>query len=132
MLVDTSVWIHWLQGVETPATIELDGLLDEAEARVAPVIVQELLQGARNETELHRLRAEFMGQPMYVPTAETHATAGTLYARCRWRGITIRSPHDCLVAALAVEHDALLLQEDRDFDRLATVEPALRLWRPVR
>jgi len=132
MLVDTSVWIHWLQGVETPATIELDGLLDEAEARVAPVIVQELLQGARNEAELHRLRAEFTGQPMLIPTPQTHATAGALYARCRWRGITIRSPHDCLIAALAVEHEVPLLQEDRDFERLATVEPALRLWRPGR
>ena len=99
---------------------------------MAPVIVQELLQGARNETELRRLRAEFMGQPMWIPTRETHARAGELYARCRWQGITIRSPHDCLIAALAIEHNDWLLQEDRDFARLATVEPALRLWRPDR
>jgi len=50
-----------------------------------------------------------------------------LYARCRWKGITPRSPHDCLIAQLAIENDVELLQDDRDFRLIARVEPALRL-----
>ena len=128
MLVDTSVWVHWLRGTETAATLQLDRLLDEADAWITPVVVQELLQGARSNTELRQLRNEFVGQPMLTPTLETHVRAGELYARCRWQGITIRSPHDCLIAALAVEHQVMLLEEDRDFARIAKVEPTLRLW----
>ena len=50
-----------------------------------------------------------------------------LYARCRWQGITIRSPNDCLIAACAVEAGEPLLHADRDFERIAAIEPRLRL-----
>ena len=130
MLVDTSIWIQWLRGRETPQTLMLNILLDEADAWLAPVILQELLQGARNEANARRLRAEFADQAMLMPSVQTHLAAGELYARCRWRGITIRSPHDCLIAALAIERGTMLLQDDGDFDRIASVEPSLLLWRP--
>ncbi len=129
MLVDTSVWILWLRGQETAATRRLDLLLEEGEAWLAPVGFQELLQGTRSPLDLERLRSEFVGQPFLPVTLESHARAGELYARCRWQGITIRSPHDCLIAALAMEHELYLLQEDRDFERIAEVAPDLRLWR---
>jgi len=64
---------------------------------------------------------------MLHPTVDTHVLAASLYARCRWRGITICSPHDCLTAALALEHDQPLLTLDRDFTAIAKVEPKLVL-----
>ncbi len=131
MLVDTSVWIPWLLGRETSFTLQLDTLLDEADALLAPVILQELLQGARSESDMRRLRDEFSRQPMLRAGDSTYALAGELYARCRWRGVTIRSPHDCLIAALAIEHGTLLLHEDRDFERIAEMAPGLRLWAPA-
>lgn len=57
--------------------------------------------------------------------AATHAAAGALYARCRWAGITPRSPHACLIAQLAVEHGVPLLHDDRDFEAIAGVETRL-------
>ena len=45
--------------------------------------------------------------------------AADLYRRCRARGSTIRSPLDCLIAAVAIRIDAAVLHEDRDFDALA-------------
>ena len=38
-----------------------------------------------------------------------------------------RSPHDCLVARIALEHRASLLHDDRDFEVIAEVEPRLKL-----
>jgi hypothetical protein len=131
MLVDSSVWIDWLQGVDAPATARLDRLLDDGEAWLAPVILQELLQGARSVADAETLRGEFTDQPMLLPTVETYLEAGTLYARCRWHGVTIRSPHDCLIATTAVEHGMPLLTLDRDFDAIAEVEPRLKLVDPV-
>jgi len=32
--------------------------------------------------------------------------------------------------SLAIEHGVILLQDDRDFARIASVEPSLMLWRP--
>jgi len=131
MLIDTGVWIDWLRGLETPATALLDRLLSEGDAWLSPVIVQELLQGARSEAALRSLLDEFSGQQMLLPRPETYIDAGALYARCRWRGITIRSPHDCLIATLAIEHATPLLTMDRDFEAIASVEPRLVLEKPT-
>ncbi len=39
--------------------------------------------------------------------------------------VTVRSPHDCLIAQIAIEHEVPLLQDDADFERIARVEPRL-------
>ena len=57
---------------------------------------------------------------------ETARHAALLYARCRWRSITIRSPNDCLIAACAIEAEQPLLHADRDFERIASIEPRLK------
>lgn len=102
-------------------------MIDEDEIVLAPVVVQELLQGARGEAQLAELRAYFERLPQLMPNGKTYAEAGALYARCRWVGITPRSPHDCLIAQLAVEHGVPLLQDDRDFEAIAGVETRLVL-----
>jgi len=129
VLVDTTVWIDLLRGHDTPAVATLRRLLAEGQAVIAPVILQEVLQGASSPASLQRLREHFQSLPLVAPVAGglTHAAAGELYARCRWQGITPRSPHDCLIAQLAIEHDLPLLHDDRDFDALARVDPRLRL-----
>jgi predicted nucleic acid-binding protein len=42
-------------------------------------------------------------------------------------GIPPPSPHDCLIAAIAIEQGMPLLHEDRDFEQLATIEVKLKL-----
>lgn len=128
ILVDTSVWIDWLRGGKGEKAALLDRLLDEEDVALAPVVLQELLQGARGATELAELRASFDGLAVLLPTVKTYADAGSLFARCRWAGITPRSPHDCLIAQLAVEHGVPLLQDDKDFGLLAQMEQKLVLW----
>lgn len=127
ILVDTSVWIDWLRRGDRPATLALDRLIDEGEIVLSPVVLQELLQGAKGPEQLAKLRRYFEPLPMLLPRAATYADAGVLYARCRWAGVTPRSPHDCLIAQLAVEHSVSLLHDDRDFELIAGVEQRLRL-----
>ncbi len=131
ILVDTTVWIDWLRATPTPATGRLAALLEDGEAALAPVILQELLQGAASPRALLTLRRQFEALPMLMPRAgtATYAEAGTLYARCRWQGVTPRSPHDCLIAQLAIERQVALLHDDRDFEQIARVQPALMLIR---
>jgi hypothetical protein len=126
-LVDTSVWIDLFRKSDSAATRLLNRLIDEDTIVLAPVVLQELLMGARNPEQLAKLQRYFAGIETLLPSRETYALAGALYARCRWAGITPRSPHDCLVAATAIEHDLRLLCDDVDFPRIAGVEPRLRL-----
>ena len=50
-----------------------------------------------------------------------------MYFDCRRAGITIRSAADCLIARVAVEHELMLLHDDRDFEKMAEVVPDLAL-----
>lgn len=128
VLVDTTVWLDFLRNHDTKSVAQLKKLLQVGDAAIAPVILQELLQGASNPENFEKLRIHFTALPTLRPKGDTtHIAAAALYARCRWRGITPRSPHDCLIAQLCVEHKMPLLHDDRDFEMLASVEPKLKL-----
>jgi predicted nucleic acid-binding protein len=129
ILVDSTVWIDLLRNCQTVPVSRLRKLLDAGEATVAPVIVQELLQGATDAAGFAKLRRYFTAIPMSGAenSLELHIAAGRLYAHARWQGVTPRSPHDCLIAATAVDKRIPLLHDDRDFEHLALVEPKLKL-----
>ncbi len=124
VLVDSTVWIDWLCAQPSPAT----ALLEDGEAAIARVVLQEILQGAASPQALRTLRRRFEALPLLEsePGAAAYADAGALYACCRWAGITPRSPHDCLLVCLAVQHGVALLHDDRDFEHIARVEESLR------
>lgn len=128
-LVDTSVWIDWFRDHDSWQAQRLDGWLDTGEARVCPVVFQEVLQGAANPAAWRTLNERFRAMPRLdiADAFALHARAAELYANARWRGFTIRSPNDCLIAATAIMADVPLLHDDADFERIAQIEPALRL-----
>ena len=130
-LVDSAVWIGWLRNERSAQTARLEALLDDGAAAICPVILQELLQGTTSQVNLQTVQARFSRLPMLMPgdALRLHVEAGSLYARARWSGITARSPHDCLIAVTALLADVPLLHDDRDFERLAEVEPGLVLMR---
>ncbi|MHB1564570.1 MAG: type II toxin-antitoxin system VapC family toxin [Leptospirillum sp.] len=125
VLVDSTVWIDHLRGQVSEKTEKLRSLLADGDVVCTWVIVQEILQGAADPKKLEILRDHFISLPQIPPSIETHVNASALYARCRWKGITIRSPHDCLIAQTAIEYGVFLLQDDVDFERIAMVEPLL-------
>jgi predicted nucleic acid-binding protein len=126
ILVDTSVLVDFLRGRDTAATVVLERLLrDEAPVALSPIIVQEVLQGAADAREWRRLERYLDTQDLLVPRdpRATHIAAARIYFDCRRRGITLRSTIDCLVAQIALEHDAALLHHDRDYLAIARVRP---------
>jgi predicted nucleic acid-binding protein len=130
VLVDSSVWIDLLRGQSTPAVATLRRLVASDEAALAPVIYQEILQGAASPERFVKLREYFRSLPFLLPIhpVETYARAAELYVACRNQGLTPRSPHDCLVARIAIENTVPLLHDDRDFEALARVEKALKCY----
>lgn len=133
VLVDSTVWIDFLRQNLSPPVRRLRRLLQRNEAAITPVIFQELLQGAASPEHLQRLRDSFAALPRLMPSTDlsTYAAAAELYARCRRRGLTPRSPHACLIAQTAIEHGVRLLHDDRDFVAIARVDTRLKLL-PVR
>jgi hypothetical protein len=131
-LVDTSVWIDFLRGLEVAHVRALKILLEgEDVVGTAPVILQEILQGADSNERFEKWLQYFSDLFCYLPQdlESTHVAAARLYQQCRRRGNTPRSSNDCLIARIAVEHGLMLLHNDRDFEVIARAEPALQFVR---
>jgi predicted nucleic acid-binding protein len=120
MLVDTSAWVEFLRGSGSTVDRTLARLLDEgADLAVVGVVMQEVLQGCRDEkhaSDVRRLLAACRKVEPVYPESYEHAAA--LYRRCRRAGHTVRGTVDCLIAAVAIEHGLALLAVDRDFEPL--------------
>ena len=128
LLIDSSVWIDITRGAETDATRFVE-MRDEEEIAMTGVVFQEVLQGAADDATYEKLRSMLSALLLLeVHELSTYEMAAQLYRRARAAGFTIRKPNDCLIAALALEHGALLVHNDRDFVHLAQVEPALMIY----
>ena len=124
ILVDTSALLPFLAGRSTRASEAVAKALSEGlEIGLAPVVVQEILQGARDESEWRRLKGYLQTQIILAPLdpLATHVAAARIYYDCRRRGLTVRSTLDCVVAQIAIEHGVPLLHDDRDYDAIAHV-----------
>ena len=113
ILVDTSVWIGLLSGRKRPSIPEADLL----RFVTCGPIVQEVLQGLRPTAESDSFREAFLALPMLSNpmTASLFPRAAEIYRLGRWRGVTIRSSVDCLIAAVAIENRVSVWHRDRDF-----------------
>jgi predicted nucleic acid-binding protein len=130
MMADTSALIELLRNTGSRChQILLKTIQDDVAIWLPAVVVQEVLQGAKNPSEFMKLRAALEAFRIFEPQdyLGLHQHAAMLYARCRWQGLTPRSPMDCVVAACAIEAELSLLANDRDFTVIARIEPKLKL-----
>jgi predicted nucleic acid-binding protein len=125
VLVDSSIWIELFR---YSATYTIEDLVEIDEVVTCPPIVQEVLQGFREEFAFRRARISMLALPTVESPMpiELYQEAAQIYRAARRAGLTIRSGVDCLIAASAIRHNLSLLHADRDFPAIARVAP-LRL-----
>ena len=121
-IVDTTVWIDFFRGTDTPEVRELQRLINASEdVCVCGVILTEVLQGIREDKD-HAAAADAFDAFLFLPmTQRTFVRAADLYRTLRRRGSTIRNAVDCMIASVAIEHDIPLLHNDQDFDAIASL-----------
>lgn len=117
ILVDSSVWIDYFRGTQTPQTEKLDGLLSSEPIALGDLILTEVLQGFGSErdfNEAKRLLASLLivelgGQDVAIQAARN-------FRILRGQGVTIRKTIDTVIATRCIESGFILLYSDRDFD----------------
>jgi len=127
-LVDTSVWVDYIQGRDTAAVQLLDELLQNPLATaINDHIYMEILQGARSDSAFDKLQRYFSGQRFcgFENSQISHGKAARIYYDCRRAGITVRSSVDCLIAQCALENGLVLLHQDRDYLNMQPLVPEL-------
>lgn len=124
ILADSSIWIDYLNSPSSASALKLTRALDECEVCICPPVVQEVIQGIRNKTELKSFTNYFLefkhleADPYHVAVA-----SASIYRSLKIKGITIRKSWDCQIAWYAIAFDLELLHNDRDFDNIAKVYP---------
>jgi predicted nucleic acid-binding protein len=131
IVVDTTVWIDFLEGRGTAFDRHLTELIaEQAPVVLVDVVYTEVLQGIRDEGAFQLTRVSLRAHPILRARGlETFDTAANLYRTARRRGLTIRRSVDCLIAATCLESGAEIYHNDRDFDALARVSD-LMIYRP--
>lgn len=117
VIVDTSVFVDFINGVTNPETEWLDLRLEQQRFGLTPLILTEVLMGMRNEREAALVLAELAQFEMFeVHDAGLAVDAARYYRRLRTDGRTVRKTVDLLIATHCIRHEHSLLHRDRDFD----------------
>jgi predicted nucleic acid-binding protein len=116
IVVDSSVWIDYFQGVQNWQTIWLDRSLNRRIALI-DVILCEVLQGIKTETQFQATHSKLRKFSILSTGGEELAIAAAKnYRTLRSRGVTVRTTIDCLIATICITEGHTLLHSDRDFD----------------
>jgi predicted nucleic acid-binding protein len=117
ILADTSVWIEFLRGDLGPKFNE-DAMF---QVLTCGPVIQEVFQGLRPLPQSRIFEERFLALPRLSDPLPLHifTDAATIYRQGRRKGYTIRSPVDCLIAAIAIDNNVAVWHKDRDFDVIA-------------
>ena len=118
MIVDTSAWVEYLRGTDSPHDRALEKAIREGDPIATPApVVMELLAGCPGEaaaSQLQRLLARF--EILEVEGLADFEDAALIQRICRRDGRTVRSMMDCLIAAMAIREARPLLARDQDYE----------------
>ncbi len=117
ILVDSSVWIDYLRGVETKQTDRLDGMLGLEPLAVGDLILTEVLQGTTTDKDFKDVLKLLEGLDVVPLGGQAVAVQAARHFRTlREKGITVRKTIDCIIATRCIMDGMTLLHSDRDFD----------------
>ncbi len=121
-LTDSSVWIDYFNGVANWQTDRLDRLLGSEVIAIGDLILAEVLQGFRNDTDYARAKSLLGSLPCFSLAGYKRALAtAENFRTLRKRGVTIRKTVDVFIATACLDYDLELLHNDRDFDAMESV-----------
>lgn len=120
IVVDSSVWIDFLNGRDAPHVRRLRALLGMEEIIVGDLMLCEVLQGLDSERAAREVEALLRRFEIVSMAGDAIATAAARNFRSlRRRGITVRKTIDLLIGTWCVENRRPLLHNDGDFHPMA-------------
>jgi len=116
ILVDSSVWIDFFNGTVCAETDKLNEILGLEEVVIGDLILAEVLQGFRSDTDYKAAKNvltsltvyDLLGKDMAIKSANN-------FRKLRKKGITIRKTADVIIATYCIENKIPLLFTDKDF-----------------
>ena len=119
ILVDTSVWIDYFNGIINDHTEKLDELLTSEIIITGDVILAEILQGFKRDSDFKKAKEALDLLDCYALVNKQFAVkSAENYRYLRKKGITIRKTTDMIIGTFCIENKIPLLHNDKDFDKM--------------
>jgi predicted nucleic acid-binding protein len=116
VIVDTTVWVDYLNGLSTPYTDWLDRELERQRLGLTDLILSEVLQGVRDEREAAQTSRALLKFEVFTMGGVALAVAAARnYRDLRARGRTLRRTIDGWIATFCLLNDHALLHHGSDF-----------------
>jgi predicted nucleic acid-binding protein len=120
IVVDSSVWIDFLNGRNAPHVRQLRATFGIDEVVVGDLMLCEVLQGLQSERAARDVEAFLRRFEVVSMVGEAIAVASARNFRfLRQRGITVRKTIDLLIGTWCIENRMPLLHNDSDFHPMA-------------
>jgi predicted nucleic acid-binding protein len=117
VLVDTSVWADYFNGVATPRTDYLHEILGWAPVVVGDLIVFEVLRGIASDADWDAARRALAKFQSYLLTDGDIIQQSSVHLRIlRTKGAPIPNPVDCFIATFCIRWNIALLHSDPAFE----------------
>src|SRR5215469_10103213 len=114
-IVDTTVWVDYLRGLENPETDCLDRILAIERLGLTDLILCEVLQGVDGKGKAARVLRELRRFEIFETGSEDLAVESAKNFRAlRQHGRIVRKTIDCWIATFCLTHGHSLLHRDRD------------------
>lgn len=125
VLVDTSVWIEYLERNNPLIEDKMDDFLLRGEVVSAGLVLAELRQGCTTKAQLNAMIEAMQPLPYLEANRDDWLRAGEIAAESASRGYRLAFG-DCLLAAVAIREKCAMFTLDRDFEHIL----GLKLYRP--
>ncbi|MEI6207718.1 MAG: PIN domain nuclease [Desulfuromonadales bacterium] len=122
ILVDTTVWIHFLRGSGIQFQERIVPLIMADRLATTPIVVMEILRGAKSGKEYDKLSRDLAALRFFDISAKVWERACKLGYTLRHKGLNAPLA-DTLIAAAAQEYNVCLLHDDRHFEIIASISP---------
>jgi len=121
VLVDSSVWINYFNGKHTWQTEILDQMLFQIPLFTGDLILTEVLQGFRKDSDYKKARQalgilpckQMGGHDLAIKSADN-------YRKLQKNGITVRNTIDIIIGTFCISNNIPLLHDDKDFGPMVT------------
>ena len=121
ILVDSSVWINYFNGISTWQTDLLDHYLSNTLIIIGDLILTEVLQGFRSNTDFETAKSFLSAlQFRQIGGYDVAIQSANNYRILRKSGVTVRKTIDIIIATFCIIEGFTLLHDDRDFDPMVT------------
>jgi hypothetical protein len=122
ILVDSSVWIDYFNGLRNWQTDLLDDLLSNVPILIGDLILAEVLQGFRSDDDFEVAKTclnilpfrEIGGYEIALQSAQN-------YRLLRKKGVSVRKTIDVIIGTYCISEGITLLHNDRDFEPMVSL-----------